>query len=135
MLVGKLEKNSLEVEFIPVDKREFEEKEIDITNFSSNEDIITQIEELELKEENFYKIIITGKRFFKIDIDEIKKTLQIENIIKIKDKTKIRIHIESLQKQNNIKGIFVRKMLKKQEDENLDKEFIEKAIEIGLEVL
>ncbi len=135
MLVGKLEKNSLEVEFIPVDKREFEEKEIDITNFSSNEDIITQIEELELKEENFYKIIITGKRFFKIDIDEIKKTLQIENIIKIKDKTKIGIDIESLQKENNIKGIFVRKMLKKQEDENLDKEFIEKAIEIGLEVL
>lgn len=61
--------------------------------------------------------------------------MQIENIIKIKDKTKIGIDIESLQKENNIKGIFVRKMLKKQEDENLDKEFIEKAIEIGLEVL
>lgn len=135
ILTGEIEKDSLKVEFIPIDKREFEEKEIDITNLSSNEDIITQIEELELKEENFYKIILKGKRFFKIDMQEIKKAIETANIIKIKDKTKTGIDIESLQKENNIKGIFVRNMLKKQEDENLDKEFIEKAIEIGLEVL
>lgn len=135
ILAGELEKDSLEVRFIPIDKREFEEKEIDVTELTSNEDIITKIEELELKEENFYKVILKGKRFFKIELEEIKKALEIANIIKIKDKTQIGIDIENLKKENNIKGIFVRNMLKKQEDENLDKDFIEKAIEIGLEVL
>ena len=53
----------------------------------------------------------------------------------MKDKTKIGVDIETLQKENNIKGIFVRNMLEKQQIENLDKDFIEKAIEIGLEVL
>lgn len=135
ILVGELEKDSLKVEFVPIDKREFEEKEIDITNLSSNEDILTKIEEMKLNDENFYKIILTGKRFFKIDIEEIKKAIEVANIIKIKDKTKIGIDIEILQKENNIKGIFVRNMLEKQKTENLDKDFIEKAIEIGLEVL
>lgn len=135
MLVGEIEKESLKVEFVPIDKREFEEEEIDVTELSSNEDIITQIEELYLTEENFYKVILTGKRFFKIDLDEIKKVLDIENIIKIKDETKMGIDIEELKKENNIKGAFVRNMLEKQESENLDKDFIEKAIEIGLEVL
>lgn len=135
MLAGELKKDSINIKFIPIDKREFEEKEIDITDLSSNEDILTKIEEMQLNDENFYKIVLVGKRFFKIDIENIKKALGISNIIKVKDKTKIGVDIETLQKENNIKGIFVRNMLEKQQTENLDKDFIEKAIEIGLEVL
>ena len=59
----------------------------------------------------------------------------IENIVKIKDKTKLGIDIEQIAKENNVKGIFVRNMLTRKEEENLDDDFIEKAIEIGLEVL
>lgn len=135
MLVGEIEKDSLKVEFVQIDEREFEEVEIDVTDLTSTEDIITKIEELYLTEENFYKVILTGKRFFKIDLEEINKVLDIENIIKIKDTTKMGVDIEKIKEENNIRGKFVRNMLDKQINEDLDKEFIEKAIEIGLEVL
>lgn len=45
------------------------------------------------------------------------------------------VDIEKIKEENNIRGKFVRNMLDKQINEDLDKEFIEKAIEIGLEVL
>ena len=135
MIVGEITENDLNIKFVQIDKREFEEKELDITQLNSNEDIITKLEELNLEKQNFYKIILTGKRFFQLDINEIKKVITIENIIKIKDNTKTGIDIEELKNENNIKGIFVRNMLEKQKKERLDQEFIEKAIEIGLEVL
>ena len=68
-------------------------------------------------------------------IDEIKKLNSRENIVKIKDKTKVGIDIERIAEENNVRGIFVRNMLERKERENLDEDFIEKAIEIGLEVL
>ena len=58
----------------------------------------------------------------------------IENIIKIKDETELNYDLEKLAKENNIKGYFVRELLERQKiSEN--KEEIQKAIEIGLEVL
>ena len=102
---------------------------------SSNEEVIEEFEKLFLKQNNLYKIILTGKRFFPLNLDEIKKMVQTENIVKIKDKTKLGINIEQIANENNIKGIFVKNMLEKKEKEKLDDDFIEKAIEIGLEVL
>ena len=40
-----------------------------------------------------------------------------------------------ISKEISLKGIFAKEMIKKLEDENIDKETIEKAIEIGMEVL
>lgn len=135
ILVGEIEKNKIKVEFKPIDTREYQEKEIDITELNSNEEIIEKIQELPIQEENLYKVILTGKRYFELNIDEIMKLNGIENIVKIKDKTKLGIDIEQIAKENNVKGIFVRNMLTRKEEENLDDDFIEKAIEIGLEVL
>ena len=131
----QLEKQKKTVEFKPIDTREYQEKEIDITELNSNEEIIEKIQELPIQEENLYKVILTGKRYFELNIDEIMKLNGIENIVKIKDKTKLGIDIEQIAKENNVKGIFVRNMLTRKEEENLDDDFIEKAIEIGLEVL
>lgn len=135
ILVGEIEKNKIKVEFKPIDTREYQEKEIDITELNSNEEIIEKIQELPMQEENLYKVILTGKRYFELNIDEIMKLNGIENIVKIKDKTKLGIDIEQIAKENNVKGIFVRNMLTRKKEENLDDDFIEKAIEIGLEVL
>lgn len=135
ILTGNIEKNELEVEFKPIDKREYKEVEIDISEINSNEETIEEIEKLSLKENNLYKLILTGKRYFQLNIEEIKKIIQAENIVKIKDKTKLGIDINQIASENNIRGIFVKNMLEKKEKENLDDEFIEKAIEIGLEVL
>ena len=63
------------------------------------------------------------------------KKIKNKNILKIKNNTKLNYELEELAKENNVKGIFVRNMLKKLE-ENIDqKEEIEKAIEIGLEII
>lgn len=135
IISGELEKGEISLKFVPIDIREYVEKEIDISEFNSNEEIIERLQILPLKEENLYKIILTGKRFFEVKVDEIMKLIDIENIVKIKDHTIIGIDIDNLAKENNIKGIFVKRMLERQKAESLDEDFLEKAIEIGLEVL
>lgn len=135
VLVGDIEKDELKVEFMTMDPRQYEEKEIDITEMTSNEEVLEKLQNLVLNNENLYKIILVGKRYFTLNIDEIKKLNSRENIVKIKDKTKVGIDIERIAEENNVRGIFVRNMLERKERENLDEDFIEKAIEIGLEVL
>ncbi len=135
VLVGDIEKDELKVEFMTIDPRQYEEKEIDITEMTSNEEVLEKLQNLVLNNENLYKIILLGKRYFTLNIDEIKKLNSRENIVKIKDKTKVGIDIERIAEENNVRGIFVRNMLERKERENLDEDFIEKAIEIGLEVL
>lgn len=135
VLVGDIEKDELKVKFMTIDPRQYKEKEIDITEMTSNEEVLEKIQNLVLNNENLYKIILVGKRYFTLNIDEIKKLNSRENIVKIKDKTKVGIDIERIAEENNVRGIFVRNMLERKERENLDEDFIEKAIEIGLEVL
>lgn len=135
VLVGDIEKDNLDVEFKIIDKREYSELEIDISEMNSNEEVVEEIEKMFIKPNNIYKIILTGKRFFQLNLDEIKKMVQTENIVKVKDKTKLGINIKQIANENNIRGIFVKNMLETKEKENLDDDFVEKAIEIGLEVL
>lgn len=135
VLVGDIEKDELKVKFMTIDPRQYEEKEIDITEMTSNEEVLEKLQNLVLNNENLYKIILVGKRYFTLNIDEIKKLNSRENIVKIKDKTKVGIDIERIAEENNVRGIFVRNILERKERENLDEDFIEKAIEIGLEVL
>ena len=135
ILVGDIEKDELKVKFMTIDPRQYKEKEIDITEMTSNEEVLEKLQNLFLNNENLYKIILVGKRYFTLNIDEIKKLNSRENIVKIKDKTKVGIDIERIAEENNVRGIFVRNMLERKERENLDEDFIEKAIEIGLEVL
>ena len=135
ILVGDIEKDELKVKFMTIDPRQYEEKERDITEMTSNEEVLEKLQNLVLNNENLYKIILVGKRYFTLNIDEIKKLNSRENIVKIKDKTKVGIDIERIAEENNVRGIFVRNMLERKERENLDEDFIEKAIEIGLEVL
>jgi DNA repair exonuclease SbcCD nuclease subunit len=135
VISGEISKKELKLEFIQIDTREYVEKEIDITNLLSIEEIIEKIENLTLDEKNLYKIILTGRRYFPIKLEEITKLINIENIVKIRNHTKPGIDIEKLAQENTIKGIFVRRMLERKEKENLDEDFVEKTIEIGLEVL
>lgn len=135
VISGEITDKDLKLKFIQIDTREYIEKEIDITEISSNEEIIEKIENLTLEENNLYKIILTGKRYFSLKIDEIAKLINIENIVKIRNHTKPGIDIEKLAEENTIRGIFVRRMLEKKVEEKLDEDFVEKTIEIGLEVL
>lgn len=135
MLLGEIKEGKIELEFIELDDREFKEEPIDITEMNVAEEILQKISELELEEKNYYKIILIGKRNFEINTYKLYKQIERKNIIKIKDKTKIEYNLEKISKEISLKGIFAKEMIKKLEDENIDKETIEKAIEIGMEVL
>ncbi len=135
MLVGEIEQKQVKIEFIELDEREFKEEEIDITEIETIEELLQKIVELKLEEKNYYKIILTGKRNFEINTYKIYKQIEIKNIIKIKDKTKLNYNLEEISKEISLKGIFAKEMLKKLQNENINKETIEKAIEIGMEVL
>ena len=127
-----LEKNNIEIDFIKLDNRNFEEKNINISEINSEEELVEELNQLEEKENTFLKIILTGTRNIEINEKEICKLVTNKNILKIKNRTESKYNIDQLVTQNNLKGIFVKKMIEKLEDENYNEEEIKRAIEIGL---
>ena len=137
MIVGNLEKNNLKTEFIKIAEIEFEEIELNCDEIISQEELIEKINKLNLNEKKLYKIILNGKRNFEINTYNLFKFNLDEKIIKIKNKTKPNYDLEMLAKDTTLKGLFIKEMIEKiknaQNEE--EKEIIEKAIDIGLEVL
>lgn len=134
MIVGNIdETKKLEIAFIPVDKKEFEEVSLTIDDILSKEELIETINSQNWNENHYYKIILKGKRNFEINPSEILKQLTIKNIIKIKDKTTLKLDLEKIAKEESLKGIFVRNLLAQKTRENEAQ--ILKAIEIGLEAM
>ncbi len=137
MIVGEIKEDTkkLNIEFVPIDEKEFVECEIDITEILTEEELIEKINEIKTEENKYYKIILIGNRQFEINVNNIIKYIQNKNMIKIKDKTKIKYDLEKIAKENSLKGIFVKELLEKIEQNPEEKEIIEKAIEIGLEAM
>ena len=135
MVVGKIENHEVLTSFIPLDNTEFKALEVDISNIPTAEELTQQLNLLELSDENFYEVYLTGFRNFEIDIYALKKCIFRNNIIKIKDKTKINYNLEEMSKEMNLKGLFVREIMDRLQNEEYDKETVEKALEIGLDIL
>lgn len=126
------ETKELKLEFIEADEKEFIEKEFDISDINSKEELIEKINQINFPENKYIKIILIGNRKFEIDSLLILRYISNQNIIKIKDQTKLEIDFENLKNKQSLKGIFIKKLLEKLEQEPENKERIEKAIEIGL---
>ena len=107
-------------------------------NINSKEELIEKINSMEIKNNEYVKIILIGNRNFEINTYEILKFIENDRIIKIKDKTKLGYDLEKLQNETTLKGLFAKEMNLKLKDENIteeEKQIIEKAIEIGFEAL
>ena len=138
MVVGEIQKGKLELEFVPLDEEKFKEIDIDITDIASKEELIEKINELEIQNNEYVKVILIGSRNFEINKYELLKYIENERIIKIKDHTKIAYNLEKMANENTLKGLFTKEMLEKLNQPDIaeeEKEIIEKAIEIGLEAL
>ena len=137
MIVGEIEKNDFKIDFIPLDVREFIIKNIDVTEINSKEELIEKLNDIDTQEKELIEIYLIGKRNFEIDIYEILKLISNDNIIKIKNKTKINYDLEKISQEKTLRGIFVKKMLEKMDlIENEDERIIlENSIEIGMEAL
>lgn len=138
MIVGELEKDKINLQFIPLDETEFKLYELDVTDIISKEELIEKINELKIDGNNLIEVILTGKRNFEINKYEILKLISNEKIIKIKNNTKINYNLEQLANETTLKGLFAKNMLEKLNAENItedEKKIIENAIEIGMEAL
>lgn len=134
IIVGEISKNKLELQFMKIDNKEFKEMELDISDVNSEEELIEKMNSLELAENVFYKIILVGNKNFEVNKYNLLKYISKENIIKIKNETKLKIDLEEVSKQSNLKGLFVKEILNELENNNYDKKLLENALEIGLEV-
>ena len=135
MILGEIDKDKLEVEFIKLDNRDFSNKEVDITNINSELELVEYINSIVQKDEKtvyMYKIMLVGERNFEIDEYNILKLISNDSVLKLKNMSKLKYDIDKIEKENNLKGFFIQEM-KKLIRENPDKkEEIEKGIEIGL---
>lgn len=135
MVVGEIEQNILKTAFIELDETKFEKKEILVKNLNSIDDLIYEISTKIGENQNYYEIVLIGNRRFEIDTYNLKKLIHRKNIIKIKDETRIVYNFEALVNENTLRGIFVKKMIEKLENPQLDKKIVEQALEIGIEIL
>ncbi len=138
MIVGNLERDKIDLEFVPLDVTEFKLEEVDVTDVISKEDLIEKINELKFEKNELIEIVLIGKRNFEINKYDIYKLISNDKIIKVKDKTKLNYNLEKLANENTLKGLFAKEMLERLNEENLseeDKKIIEKAVEIGFEAL
>lgn len=130
----KINKNNIKIDFIKLDNRIYEEKNINISEINSQEELIEKINSMKTDNKFFYKIILIGSRNIEVNANEICKLIQNENVLKIEDKTETKYDFDKMSKQNNLKGVFVKMMLEKLDDENYNEEEVKKAIEIGLKL-
>ena len=139
MIVGNIEKNQEpELNFIELDDKQFVEKEIDVTNILSKEELIEKINEEPILEKELAKIILIGKRHFEIEPYGLYKVIQNKQIIKIKNKTKIYYNLKEIANQHTLKGLFAKEVQEKMSLQNIteeEKNIIEKAVEIVFEAL
>ncbi len=117
MIVGEIEKNNLQLEFIPLDEETFKEIKISVTDMIAKEELIEKINQVEITNQEYIKIILEGNRNFEINKYDLLKYIENERIIKIKDKTKIAYDLEKMANENTLKGLFIKKMLKKLAEE------------------
>jgi len=125
-------KNKLNIKFIKLDERIFEEKIINISEINTEEELIEKINQINLENKKMYKIILEGKRKFEVNLKKICKLNERENVIKIKDESDIEYDLNKMTKEKSLRGLFVKEMLERLKEESNE---CYTALEIGLEAL
>lgn len=137
VIYGELTKEHIKLEFMSMSKLNFEEIKLDCSECYSKEELIENIKGLELNKDRLYKIMLTGKRHFEINTYDLYNYELSENIIKIKNKTRINYNLEKLSNEGTLRGLFAKEMLNKMKEAKTQEELeiLENAIEIGMEVI
>lgn len=128
------EGTKVRIEHINLDPIKYETLYMNISGISSKEELITRINYMEIDKNNFYKVVLKGKKDFLITEKYILDNIQWNNILRIEDETQREIDIEEISKENTLRGIFVKKILEKieKETDTAEKEKLENAIELVL---
>lgn len=142
VIIGVVYKGGTNLSFLPVCKRKYITKEIDITGTNNYDEVIFKLlSDLSDEEihKNFYKIILKGelKEHF-----NLKESVLIEKLknkfyyIKIINDTSIEVNLTELSRDYSIKGMFIAKILEKLKDaSDDDKEILKLALKMGIQCL
>ncbi len=140
--IGEIGKKYCDLKFTPVSKRLHIEEKVDVRSLKDSSEIsstiLMQLENAygENFRDNLYKIELTGEISEDTEIitAEILSRLNGElYFVKLKNRTEYLIDYEALSKEPTLKGIFVKKMLKKAElATEEEKLIIKKALDLGL---
>ena len=140
--IGEIGKGVCLLEFKAISKRQHIHLKINIEQCDSAYDIssliLTECEKIcgQAFRENLYKIELIGELSpdFELSIPEISARLCEElYFVKIKDSTELAIDLDLVAKEPSLKGIFVRKMLEKQQAAEPEQKYLyEKALKLGL---
>jgi len=125
----------LQINFIDLDEKEFVEKEVDISNVFSEEELIETLINIKTEPEKLYKIILTGNKNIEVNQNKIIKIINQKNILKIKDQTKLAFNLEKIEKENNLKSYFLKEIMNLKKENEVSEEEIKQALEIGLQIL
>ena len=109
---GEITKEKCDIVFISTECKEYKRIEFDISNISNFSEAIEKLD----MDDSYYRIILKGTKNFNVDelIDSINE--MGKNICEIRDKTKFPYDFESIKKQENLKGLFTKKILDEMED-------------------
>lgn len=128
-----IDKNDINIEFMPLAKRIYHEISVDVTNAESYETLCGRIL-LAMKgtPDDLYKIVLTGQAEFSIQPAVILESLRCFSA-KIKDETRAKIDLNILKEEYSLKGLFVNDILK--QAENGVSPLVNQALSYGLEAL
>ena len=140
--IGEIGKKYCDLKFTPVSKRLHIEEKVDVRSLKDSSEIsstiLMQLENAygENFRDNLYKIELTGEISEDTEIITAEILSRINGelyFVKLKNRTEYLIDYEALSKEPTLKGIFVKKMLKKAElATEEEKLIIKKALNLGL---
>ena len=121
---GQITKETCHIEFKKLDYREFKKLYLDVSQLGNFNEAL---EKLQL-EKDLYEINLIGIRNF--EIEELIQNIieQNKNVCKIKDNTKLPYNFDAIKNEENLKGVFTRKML--EEMKNMTEEESNEAYKI-----
>ena len=135
MVVGEINNDILYTKFVKLDDRIFTKYALFVDNIFSQEELVEEIYKTNFEENNMYEIVLEGNRQFDINCRDVSKLIDLPNVLKIKDNTKLGYDIEKISQEKSLRGFFVREVIKKYDTGEYTEEQIKKAIEIGLEAI
>ena len=140
--IGEISRGNCNLQFVPVSKRQHIHAKIDISHGTDNTEIskiITDYLMLNYGEnysDNLYKIELLGAISPDVQISTqeiLSRVSQSVYYVKIKDSTELAIDYVNLSQEKSLKGIFVKKMLEKENNAPEDeKAIIRNALKLGL---
>ena len=143
IILGTVYKNYVELNFHPISKRKYVICSVDISvcrDYEEVKSMILKASESFSREKNLFKLMLCGEVSEDFIINKELLNHKIKDdffYVKLEDNTTISIDYEEIAGEFSLRGLYAKKMLKsiEEETESSEKEFLYKALKLGIESL